>query len=108
MINGHSDRKFFARFFSQKILADLGTRGRAPEDVLDLEDTFGSPWPRRSSPWPQSLKFSSVARGARAPYWPEKYAKLHVFNAFAADFCSKNENIPPRRDLGAEVVKELP
>ena len=56
------------------------------------------------------MESSSVAKweGAQAPHWPEKYAKSHVFSAFEADFCSKNENSPPERDLGAEVVKELP
>ena len=28
------------------------------------------------------------------PHWSEKYAKYHVFSAFDADFCSKNENNP--------------
>ena len=42
------------------------------------------------------------------PHWPEKYAKLHVFRGFEVEFCSKNENSPPQRDLGAEVEKELP
>ena len=58
---------------------------------------------------------SSVARrgaggGARAlpNHWPKKYAKSHVFGAFEGDFCSKTENSPPKRDLRAEVVKELP
>ena len=46
--------------------------------------------------------------GARAPHWPEKYAKSHVLGAFEAEFCSKHENSIPQRDLGAEVVKELP
>ena len=32
---------------------------------------------------------------ARAPpHWPAKYAKYHVFCAFEANFCSKNENSP--------------
>ena len=44
---------------------------------------------------------SSVARegrggGLEPPHWPEKYAKSHVFSAFEADFCSKNENSPPK------------
>ena len=54
---------------------------------------------------------SCVARGAgglEPPHWPEKCSKTHVFSAFEADFCSKNENSPPQRDLGAEVVKDLP
>ena len=29
------------------------------------------------------------------PHWPEKHAKLHVFGAFEADFCSIIENSPP-------------
>ena len=35
------------------------------------------------------------------PHWPEKHAKLHVFGASEADFCSIIENSPPppRRDL---------
>ena len=53
------------------------------------------------------LGSSSIARGARAPpHWPEKYAKSHVFSAFEADFCSKNEN--SLKGFGDEVVKELP
>ena len=54
------------------------------------------------------LGSSSVARGggARAPHCSEKYAKLHVFGTFEADFCSENEN-SPSKDLGTEVVKEL-
>ena len=53
---------------------------------------------------------SSVARvgGFESPHWPEKCAKSHVFGAFEAEFCYKNENSTPQRDLGAEVVKELP
>ena len=52
---------------------------------------------------------SSVAGGGlEPPHWPEKYAKSHIFSGFEADFCSKNKNSPPQRDLGAEVVKELP
>ena len=31
--------------------------------------------------------------GSNSPHWPEKYAKLHVFSAFDAYFCSKND--PP-------------
>ena len=38
---------------------------------------------------------SQGGRGARTPHWPEKYAKYHVFRAFEANFCSKNENSPP-------------
>ena len=51
---------------------------------------------------------SSVATGGlQLPHWPKKYAKYHVFSAFEADFCSKNENSPPQRDLRAEVMKHL-
>ena len=45
---------------------------------------------------------------ARAPHWPEKYAKSLVFSAFEANFCPKNEISYPQRDFGAKVVKELP
>ena len=46
-----------------------GSRGGVLEDVLGLEnvleDTFWSPWPRRSSPWPwpwpRSFKSSKIA-----------------------------------------------
>ena len=54
---------------------------------------------------------SRVARGAEGgcspPHWQEKYAKYHVFSAFEAGFCSKNENSPPQWDWGAEVLKDL-
>ena len=46
---------------------------------------------------------SSVARGEAGGleplYWPEMYAKSHSFRAFEADFCSKNENIPPPKGI---------
>ena len=32
----------------------------------------------------------------------------NVFSAFQADFCSKHKNSLPQRDLGAEVLKDLP
>ena len=43
------------------------------------------------------------------PHWPEEYAKYHVFNAFEADFRSKNKNSPPlaltmRTDQGPDVI----
>ena len=43
---------------------------------------------------------SRVARGeagegAIASHWPEEYAKHPVFGTFEANFCTKNENIPP-------------
>ena len=50
-----------------------------------------------------ALSSSSIARGVGGwggssfPRWPEKYAKSHVFRAFEADFCSKNENSPPKK-----------
>ena len=34
------------------------------------------------------------------PPWPEKYAKSHVFGAFEADFCLKNQNSPPPKGFG--------
>ena len=46
---------------------------------------------------------SSVARGGggreglEPPHWLVKYAKLHVFCAFEADFLRKIENSPPIR-----------
>ena len=43
---------------------------------------------------------SSVASGGGG-----MHAKSHVFSAFEADFWWKNENSPPQRKLGAEVVK---
>ena len=47
---------------------------------------------------------SSVAReGFEPPHWPKKYAKYHVFSAFEADFCSKNENSPPT-EIGDEKL----
>ena len=55
-----------------------------------------------------NILLSSVAGGgggSRPPHWPVKYAKLHVFGAFEADFWRKNKNSPPQRKLGAEVVK---
>ena len=43
--------------------SSIDCRGGVLEDVLGLEDTFWSPWPwpRRSSPWPRSLKSSKIA-----------------------------------------------
>ena len=43
--------------------------------------------------------------GARAPHWPVKCTKSHVFGAFEVDFWWKNKNSPPQRKLGTEVVK---
>ena len=41
---------------------------------------------------------SSVARGGSSlPHWLVKYAKLHVFGGFEADFWWKIENSPPHR-----------
>ena len=37
--------------------------------------------------------------GLEPPHWPEKYAKSHVFSAFEADFCSRNENSPPPKEI---------
>ena len=34
------------------VLRPLGCGGGVLEDVLGLEDTFSSPWPRNSSLWP--------------------------------------------------------
>ena len=53
---------------------------------------------------------SSVARGGGAgrlepPHWPEKYAKYHVFCTFEADFWTKNENNPPKRNWNVAWVR---
>ena len=54
---------------------------------------YGMEW---KTIFPYSI--SSVARGSvrgsSPPHWPKKYAKSHLFGAFEADFCSKNENSP--------------
>ena len=42
-----------------------------------------------------SLARGKAGEGAIATYWPEEYAKHPVFGTFEADFCTKNENIPP-------------
>ena len=50
---------------------------------------------------------SSVASGGRGSSlfrWPEKNATYHVFSAFDADFCSKNENSPPSTGIGDQKL----
>ena len=64
-------KTFFWPYFDVGLhifVCDLGTqipncRGGVLEDVLGLEDAFWSPWswPRRSSPWPRSLKSSKIS-----------------------------------------------
>ena len=50
----------------ESVIRDRGflenIRGGVLEDLLGLEDTFSSPWPRRSSPWPRprSLRSSKI------------------------------------------------
>ena len=44
----------------------------------------------------------------RAPHWPEKYANSPFLVLLRLIFAPKMKTAPPQRDLGAEVVKDLP
>ena len=73
------------------------------EHFLEQVDTYTTTLSSRI----RQLCSEARGGGAAAPHWPEKYAKYHVFSAFEADICSKNENSPPQCNWRAEVVKDL-
>ena len=55
---------------------------------------------------------SSVARGGAGglepSHWLVKYAKLHVFGAFEADFCEKLKIAPPIKENSPPQTFEFP